>query len=732
MVEVAKRYQDSLRRIKQNVEKSYNYFNVNYKRWHEFRKFIFLSNITPDEQTNLQRLGKPPIECNICEAYISRLRGEFSKQEPSITVMADYNNPVNSQLLNIVENNFRHAEYEARKDGVAWNIYTDLLSGGFSVGEVFTEYENPMSMNQVIKWRRVYDPTMCGFDPLAILPHKGDGRFCFKIYPKSDEDFKNEFEGVDISEIEFERLPEDNVKAAGTFGAFNWSYRNQNEKILLVVDYYEKKKKKTKVVELSTGQVITDKQYKSLLERWQSMGFVEQPPTIVSSRITNREIICRYRLIENQVIEYVETDFPGLPLVYAGGNPVVVRDNMNGIVQEHTRPYIYHAKGMQKAKNIALQSLVHEIENSMQHKIKVPLEGIPKDYADAYTNVVVANTLVYNQFKDNDPAVRLDPPQEIVRPPMPQEFMALFASADQAIQNILGSYDASLGINDNQLSGVAIVEAATQSNAAAMPYVVGYMQFLNRIAELYIQLMPKYYIKPRILPLLDKEGKSSYTEVNKEGSPEINYAENSMNIKVEAGVSFAIQKSRALQQISLLMQASPIFAQFINETGLPVLLDNMEIRGIDQLKDMANKFMQKLQQQAALQAKMAQQNMQNNPVVMKTQTEMAKIKQQQEEMQINASLKAAELANEQQANENDRLKILAEIDDSHRDQLVQMDKHQTEKTRAAVDMAIAVTDMRHRHSTERERLHHDRTRTLLDHIRHEEREAPSEEAAEHE
>ena len=41
---------------------------------------------------------------------------------------------------------------------------------------------------------------------------------------------------------------------------------------------------------------------------------------------------------------------------------------------------------------------------------------------------------------------------------------------------MLGSYDASLAQNDQQLSGVAIVEAATISNGAAMPYVINYMQ----------------------------------------------------------------------------------------------------------------------------------------------------------------------------------------------------------------------------------------------------------------
>lgn len=39
-----------------------------------------------------------------------------------------------------------------------------------------------------------------------------------------------------------------------------------------------------------------------------------------------------------------------------------------------------------------------------------------------------------------------------------------------------------------------------------------------------------------------------------------------------------------------LMQVSLLFAQFINTEGLPILLDNLEICGIDQLQAYAEKF----------------------------------------------------------------------------------------------------------------------------------------------
>ena len=87
-----------------------------------------------------------------------------------------------------------------------------------------------------------------------------------------------------------------------------------------------------------------------------------------------------------------------------------------------------------------------------------------------------------------------------------QKLPQAFTGSDSLIQNVLGSYDASLGINNNQLSGIAIVEGASQSNATAMPYIVGCLQGFQRVAQIYVDLMPKYFTTPRTIPILDEEG----------------------------------------------------------------------------------------------------------------------------------------------------------------------------------------------------------------------------------
>lgn len=669
--------QDQLTRIKKNIKTSYDYFKPNYDRFNEFRRFVFDTALREEDVNLLLTLSKPQLEFNVVEAYISRLLGEFAKQEPSIEVSADDEMQVDTATVRIVEDYIRHDFYDAKNHHPKYEIYKDLLSGGFSTAKVYTEYTHSKSFDQVIKFDRAFDPTLCGFDPLARYSHKGDGRYCFELFPKEKEDFMEEYPEMDISNISYTRSME----------GFNWSYLNNATPIIMIADYYEKKKKRVKIVKTTEGKVMTMKEYEAGLRAWD--GFAQYPAIVDRPRWTEFETIVRYRIIENQILEYVETDFQHFPLVFVDGNSLMIKTPKNGNVRQMTRPYVFHAKGAQRLKNFSGITLANGIENMVQHKFMISKEALPKqaDFQQAYKDYQKANLLVYNAYDEKNPQKPLEPPKEISPVPMPPEVTNAFTGADSVIQAILGNYDAALGINDNQLSGLAIIEGATQSNSAAMPYVIGFLQGLQRIAEIYVDLLPKYYKTKRTIPIMNKENKRDYVKINQDNGIRLYYDENALNVKVEAGVNFQIQKNRALSQIIALMQASDQFKAFMNEKGMPVLLDNIEIRGIDQIKILAEDWMK---EQAEMKAKMA--NM-PNPEMMKAQAEMAKIQAKGQEVQAKTQI--------------EMMKLQAEREKAISDSFIARDENKTERLRAhaevmskSIELEMAKTDQRHKHLKE--------------------------------
>jgi hypothetical protein len=704
----AKQKETDLERIKTNVRRAYEYFKPNYDRYNDFRRFVFETSLSSDEVTLLATIGRPQLEFNVLEAYISRLLGEFSKQEPDIEVNAENPDKADPLMLRVIEMHLRHTVNDTNNHHTRYEVYKDLLSGGFSVLKMDVDYPMPKSMHQVISILRAFDPTLCGFDQLARDSHKGDGRFCFELFPMAKEDFIDRYPDIPIEQINFRR----------DFAGFNWAYLNDMTPIIIVADYYEKKKKEIEIVQLNDGAVLEYKDYKKMVKEWEDFT---QPPAIIGKpRKTMIETIWRYRCIENLIIEEIETDFEMLPLIFVDGSSVMIKTPKNGNVRQYTRPYVYHARGAQRLKNYAGITWANEIENTIQHKFMVAKEALPKEeeFMQAYKDVQKASVMVYNSVYEEDPNMPINNPiQEIVRNPMPPEISSAFTGADSLIQNVLGSYDASLGINNNQLSGIALVEAASQSNATAMPYIVGFLQGYQRAAQCYVNLMPKYYTTPRTLPIVDQDGRKGYVKLNQQEGLEMDFDPNEFNVCLKAGASFQVQKSRTIQMIKEISSMSPLFAQFMAEKGLNFILDNMDGRGIEQLKELVEGWTKEMQQQKQMAMQMQQQQMQNNPAMIKAQTDAQKVQIQAAKQQQDFQVDLAQLQHDQQ-------KLEADIKMSQDESQVRLVEAQTERFSKAIELAIAHNemehkqkhdgikaamehkDMRHRHTKESIETHH--------------------------
>lgn len=649
MKEIAATHKNQLKRIKSNIDNSWQNSSKNIDRYNEYRRFVFVTSISESQNTILAELKRPKVEFNILEAFISRLIGEFSKAEPSIRVSPADGKDVDPETLQVVEGHLRYALEQAAKDGMQYNVYRDTLSGGFSSMKIYTEYSGEMSFHQDICMRRVYDPTLVGFDPLAVDPDKGDGDYCFELVPKRVDDFKEEYPEAKID------AENRNYSTGDQIGPFSMAIKTGKDAIVLVADYYEKKKVQREIVMLANGEVMTTKEYKEFLQKWEMAGQIAQPPAIVGKpRKTEITKIVRYKLIENQVLDYEETDFKQLPIIFIDGNSILGKENTVGPVTQITRPYVFQAKGAQQLKNLSGQQLCNELENLGPPKTVVSLEAIPEKYLVGYTDPQSAVVQIYNAFHNGDPNLPLQPPQQQQRPQIPAEITNAFVGSDALVQTILGSFDANMAkLTKEEVSGVAIQETAVLSNAAALPYIVNYLKGLESAAQCFVNLLPLYYRTPRTIPTISKEGRRGYVKINGEDGLSFDYDHDAISVTIEAGPSFTVQKTRALQQIISLMNASPMFAQFINEAGQDIVLDNVDIRNIETLKERSDQWIQQMQQakqqqgdqpapeQMAIQV--AQQQVQSE-----YEAAMAKVQQTAAAEQIKAELKMQEMDLEKQ------------------------------------------------------------------------------------
>jgi hypothetical protein len=656
----AQKYQKLLPKLMRKIEDSHVYFRENCARYHSIRNFVYQSNLSASEKSTLDNLKRPALEFNLCSAYLSRLLGEFSKQEPSFMVQGTpTEKPAPTQLLECIEGKMEEIREESKTRNDEYEIYKDQLSGGFGVMKIWTDYENPTSFHKCIKYGRVTDPTLCGFDPLATDVHKGDAEYYWEVYPKTAEEFKDMGYGIDL----------ETVKSSSKFGDIAWSYNANGTKIIIICDIFVKKRKKFTLCQLSDGRSMSSDDYDNL-----DVPSFTVKPTITGTRQSTKTIICFYQLINGYVLKYSEIDIPMIPRVFFDGDSIKTNDTNNvSANKQFTRPYILNAIDSQRLLNLTGQTIANDFENMTTSKFMLGRDVVNPSDLDAWRNPQQASALLYNTVRDDgSPNV---PPQQLMHMPLPPEIPNMFGQLNQTINSILGSFNVSMeNMNAGQLSGLAIVEGATLSNAVDMPYIVNFLAGLNQVAQVILHLMPKVYTGKRLVPYIAKDGKHAVKKVNygTQDSVSMNYDPYTLNVTVKAGINFELQQSRALQAIISLSQAVPAFGELINTMGLPVIVDNLNIKGADQLKEMAQKFTQ-MQQQKMQQAQGQQPP---SPQMLKAQADQAKtqahVMTEQQWMQIEKD------KNQLQA-DNERLRILLEASTSDKDRQLQSDKLQTER-----------------------------------------------------
>lgn len=679
-------------RAKKNIDTAYEYFKPNYDRFNKFVQMTFVSTLTANEKQFLLSKNRPLMDFNIMEPYISRLRGEFAKSQIDIKCNGKDGKEVDPELIKFIEGYLRNIFHEMKVRGIEYDLLTYNLAGGFSGAKVYMDRKSEKSFHLEVKVEPVWDPTLMGFDMFAKSQDKNDGEFFYEAYPQNRRLFEEEYPDLDI----------EGISVNNNYNGLKWSYRTEsNEEVVLLVDYYYKKRVRKSVVMLSDGQTMTTDDYDKFVQEWIESENIAQVPQIIAGPETRKITrICRYKMIGTQILEEEETDLKSFPYVYIDGNSALIKNPDASAVQFMTRPYVYNAVGPQKLKNFAGQSLAYGMMKMIQSPFMASAESLRGQEAEPWRNPQDANILIYNGFKGNNPEVPLQPPIQLAPTPLPPEIMGTFEGMDAAMMNSLGQFDASMSkLTEHEMSGVAYREMATLSNAAAKPYIESMIRGMQSIAVKIVELIPQAHTLAGKVPIMDSQGRRSHVDINKAGSLMMDFDPDELDVKLEAGPSFGVQQDRALQALNATAKAFPGFAEFIHAKGLPILVDNLkDIRGSDDLILLADAYEQEMQQ---MRAQMAQQP---SPEAMKMQVAQEKVQIEaniaQQKMvnedriaKIKALTDIGKLKIEKESNKIEALKVLAELANAKRDSLLEKDRLEYDKIMQAIELSQGALEM---------------------------------------
>ena len=474
---------------------------------------------------------------------------------------------------------------------------------------------------------------------------------------------------------------------------FAWTYKIGDLEIVVVADYYEKKRSKVKIVELSNGAIIEKKDYQKLIEEI-GLTSLEAPPIIVQERDMDVEKIMRYKLMGNTILETEEVkSMDSLPLVFFSGNPAVL-DSGAGKSYIMEKPFLSDCEGLQKLANNLLITLADETQSLSQAKFMIAEESISPNYIDNITQPQKYSTIVYRAYYNNNPDKPNPQPTQIVRSAFPPEILALFNTIPGLFQAVLGSYDAQLGIANNEISGVAITQGAIHSAATAKPYIDNFMLSLTQVANVILRMIPKVFVGEFSLPIISKDGNREQIPVNGPRQPSLKFDPNNLKIICEAGVGSAAAKTQSMQQLVQLSQASPIFAEFINSKALPELISNLEVQNLDVIKLKSEQFVEELEQRKKAAQEQQQQMASQSPAAIK-QMEL-QFASQKAQMQAQLDSKDLEIKEQEIQFKKEEMQAKLITEQAYLD--LEKDKLQLAHEDLDIQRANAITNTAHKSS----------------------------------
>lgn len=662
-----------LKYLKECVEDWEIYWAPNNDRYNYTMHFVRVSTVSAQDEADLSFMARPPMSFNSIEAYGCKFMGEFSESEPGVEVSADDGVVADKQValtVECIEAHMRHDLEHANNGNAGYKVMTDTVYGGFGCFEGYTDYAYKKSFDLTVPHQRV-NPTLCGWDPMAMEAHKGDGAYCYKKIYMTEDAIRVKY-GDEVAEnIDYD---------SGSDGKFAWAYTASQKRVACIVELYWKYERSGKIVKLPKDlvnlpvffdagfkPVMEEKEYKKLVKEWELSGPIIPAPKPVNKRSETFCDIYRFTFCQNKLIKTERTDYEMLPLIFVEGNSVEVQNVDGGAVRQVMKSMFYNAIDAQRFCDFAGQSFAGELEMQIKSYAIGAAESFDEQTLKNWLDPTRPSLLTY-KARDKDGQI-LPPPEIVQRPDMPPSIGTAFFGSQKIIETTMGFYDDRVA-NDPNSSGVAIQEAKLQSEAAASPFRDGYLEGLNRLAQFKLNMYPKCFKTPRSIPVVLENGKRGYAIINTTNLPErspeadpdlaqtapvyMNYDPDSLFVKVKAGPNSALQKRQALQEMNSMMSASPDMASFVLGPCLELYLSNYDMRNIEQMKAMAGPWKE---EQAAKAAQNTQMMMQLQQIQTNMQMQAGQIQALVGQAQANKLTKEADaieakVVQEQQKIEN--------------------------------------------------------------------------------
>lgn len=497
----------------------------------------------PDAMLKDRELNrKPTLTINKTRQHCLHIINDARQHKAAIRI-----NPVGDgatyESAQIMEDLVRHIEYQSQAQDVYIHAATFQVETGIGYWRVLTDYVDDKSFDQEVYIRPIKDPSMVVLDPDINETDGSDARYGFIFEDLPDDLFDK-------------RYPKRKGKAPNTLAQGTWDEVPKDH--TRVCEYFRRSEKKDKLYALDTGNIMRSQIGAEIAAELDADDTVQSRDVLTTT-------VDWYLIIGNEIAE--ERSWPGtlIPIVRVIGEETVIDGKLD------RKGHVRALKDPQRMYNYWSSAGVEFGALQTKSPYIIPIEateGVEQYWATA--NQANYSYLPYKARLDD--GTMLPPPQRAQPPQAAQAFLAGMQTAAQELEMVSGQYQAQMGQQSNERTGIAIQERQRQGDNATYHYIDHLASAIRYTGRIIIELVPKIYDTERVIQIVQENGDQSTVQIQPNmqqaamrGQQQGDVIANIFNPKVgryqvqsDVGPAFATRRQEAFNALMQLAAASPI------------------------------------------------------------------------------------------------------------------------------------------------------------------------------
>lgn len=432
----------------------------------------------PDEiRAEREAENKPCLTMNRLPQFVRQVTGDIRRMNPAIKVLpADQE--ASQESADLIEGLIRQIEYASDASSVYEQTAESAAACSIGWFRVLTDWEDDKSFNQEIRIKRIRNVFSVYCDPAAEMPTREDANYIFVTESMAEDDFRDKYPKAST---------EDATHDGSTDGLEHWREGGK----VIVAEYFWKEPVQRTIHLMADGTVVDGKDFVA-------------PMNSVRKRTVNSHKIMWAKISGSDVLEG-PTEQAGMhiPVIAVTGEEWAVGDRV------HRSSVIRYAKDAQQMYNY-WRSAQTEFA-ALQPKAPYLITAKQVAGYEEFWNEANSKNRPYLPYHA-DPAA---PPPQRMQPPMTSQAMfEQTMSAAEDLKATTGIYDAGLGDQGNEKSGVAIRQRQMESDVSTSIYADNMAKAIAHCGRLIVDLIPSIYDTQRIIRIIGDDEQEQMVPIN--------------------------------------------------------------------------------------------------------------------------------------------------------------------------------------------------------------------------